>query len=39
MNKKKKVNYWAILIVLVLVMLAFGYFFELGELLGKSIAN
>ena len=39
MNKSKKTNYWYIIISFVLIMLAFGYFFELGESFGKALAN
>jgi len=39
MNESKKMNSWYLVITLVLVMLAFGYFFELGEAFGKALAN
>jgi len=39
MNKSKKTNHWYIIIGFALIILAFGYFFELGEAFGKALAN
>jgi hypothetical protein len=39
MNKSKKINPWYIIATMVILMLAFGYFFNIGESLGKALAN
>lgn len=39
MNKSKNLNYWYLIIGFVLIMLTLGYIFELGETLGKALAN
>ena len=39
MSKPKKINYWYIIIGFILIILAFGYFFELGEAFGKATTN
>jgi hypothetical protein len=39
MTKSKKSKYWTILIFIIFVMIALGYSFNLGESLGKAIAN
>lgn len=39
MNKSKKINPWYIIAAMVILMLAFGYFFNIGESLGKALAN
>lgn len=39
MNKSKKLNPWYIIAAMVILMLAFGYFFNMGESLGKALAN
>ena len=39
MSKSKKINSWYIVVVIVLIMLAFGYFFNMGESLGKAMAH
>ena len=39
MNKSKNLNYWYLTIAFVLIMLTFGYIFELGEAFGKALAN
>lgn len=37
--KTKKNNYWYVLIAFIAVMIITGYVFNLGEALGKTIAN
>lgn len=37
--KTKKNNYWYVLIAFIAIMLMTGYVFDLGETLGKAMAN
>ncbi len=39
LNKSKKINWWYIVIILILAMLVFGWFFNIGEDLGKALAQ
>ena len=38
MSKSNKINSWFIVVVILMIMLAFGYFFNIGESLGKALA-
>lgn len=39
MKKVKTSYYWYMVVLLVMTLLTFGYFFELGESFGKALAN
>ncbi|WP_339841270.1 hypothetical protein [uncultured Maribacter sp.] len=39
MKKAKTSYYWSMALFLIMTMLAFGYFFELGESSGKALAK